>query len=141
MQLNSSIEVIQWLTFQGCALRGYDKSRYSGNRGNFLKLLKFLACQNEKVDAVVFDNAPPNASYTLPQIQKKILHVIATRIKKAIREEINDENFCITVDEARDEPKNEQMAIVLRFVDRDGFVCECFFGLVHVSNTTALTLK
>lgn len=68
MQLNSSIEVIQWLTFQGCALRSHDEPRYSDNRENFLKLLKFLACHNEKVDAIVFDNAPPNASYTLPQI-------------------------------------------------------------------------
>ena len=46
-----------------------------------------------------------------------------------------------TVDEARDESKNEQMAIVLRFVDKDGFVRERFFGLVHVSNTASLTLK
>ena len=33
------------------------------------------------------------------------------------------------------------MAIVLRFVDKDGFVQEPFFRLVHVSNTAALTLK
>ena len=33
------------------------------------------------------------------------------------------------------------MAVVLRFVDKDGFVRERFFGLVHVSNTSAVTLK
>ncbi|XP_025617098.1 uncharacterized protein [Arachis hypogaea] len=33
------------------------------------------------------------------------------------------------------------MAIVLRFVDVDGFVRERFFDLVHVSDTSALTLK
>ena len=33
------------------------------------------------------------------------------------------------------------MAIVLRFVDKDGFVRECFFGVVHVPDTTTLTLK
>jgi hypothetical protein len=35
----------------------------------------------------------------------------------------------------------EQMAIVFRFVDKDGFVQEHFFGLVHVSNTAAITLQ
>jgi hypothetical protein len=34
----------------------------------------------------------------------------------------------------------EQMAIVLRFVDKYRFVRERFFGLVHVSNT-AVTLQ
>ena len=33
------------------------------------------------------------------------------------------------------------MAIVLRFVDKNGFVRERFFGLVHISDIAALTLK
>ncbi|XP_071689301.1 uncharacterized protein [Rutidosis leptorrhynchoides] len=33
------------------------------------------------------------------------------------------------------------MAIVVRFVDRDGYVKERFLDLIHVKNTTALTLK
>ncbi|KAK9181534.1 hypothetical protein WN944_024671 [Citrus x changshan-huyou] len=60
---------------------------------------------------------------------------------KTIREEIGDAKFCIIVDEARDKSKKEQMAIVLRFVDKDGIVRERFFGLVHVSETSAQTLK
>ncbi|XP_031112076.1 uncharacterized protein LOC116016052 [Ipomoea triloba] len=42
---------------------------------------------------------------------------------------------------ARDESKKEQMSIVLRFVNRDGFIQERFFGVVHVSDTMASTLK
>jgi len=45
------------------------------------------------------------------------------------------------VDEARDESKKEQMAIVLRFVCKEGLIQECFLDLVHVLDTTALTLK
>ncbi|XP_042388004.1 zinc finger MYM-type protein 1-like [Zingiber officinale] len=45
------------------------------------------------------------------------------------------------VDEARDESKKEQMSIVLRFVDKDGYVQERFFGVVHVKDTIASTLK
>lgn len=33
------------------------------------------------------------------------------------------------VDETRDESMKEQMAIVLRFVNKDGFVQELFLGL------------
>ena len=62
-------------------------------------------------------------------------------MKRAICEEIGDAKFCIIVDEARDESKREQMALVLRFVDNDGYVRERFFGVVHVSDTMATTLK
>ncbi|CAM8890422.1 unnamed protein product [Rhodiola kirilowii] len=33
------------------------------------------------------------------------------------------------------------MTLVLRFVDRDGYIQERFFGLLHVQDTTSLTLK
>ena len=62
-------------------------------------------------------------------------------MKEVIRDEIGDAKFCLIIDEARDESVNEQMVIVLRFVDKNGFVRERFFGLVHVSDTAALTLK
>ena len=45
------------------------------------------------------------------------------------------------VDEARDESKKEQMAIVLRFVNKEDHIKESFLDLIHVSDTTALTLK
>ena len=45
------------------------------------------------------------------------------------------------VDEARDASNKEQIVIVLRFINIQGFVRECFFGIVHVSNTTSSTLK
>jgi ribosome biogenesis protein Nip4 len=35
----------------------------------------------------------------------------------------------------------KQMAIVLRFVDKDGFIQERFFDIVQVKDTSVLTLK
>nr|XP_023884511.1 zinc finger MYM-type protein 1-like [Quercus suber] len=90
---------------------------------------------------VVLENAPWNAKYTSPTIQKEILHILASKVRNAIREEIRDAKFCILVDEARDESKIEQMAIILRFFDKESFIKECFFHVVHVRDTTALTLK
>nr|XP_023889657.1 zinc finger MYM-type protein 1-like [Quercus suber] len=91
--------------------------------------------------AKIIEKAPKNATYTSPRIQKEILHVFSTKVKKAIREEIGDAKFCIMVDEARDESMKEQMAVVFRYVDVEGFLKERFFGLIHVVDTAALTLK
>ena len=95
---------------------------------------------NEKVVEII-EKAPKNATYTIPRIQKEILHVFLAKVKKVIREEIGDAKFCIMVDEAHDESMKEQMAVVFRYVDAEGFVKERFFGLIHVVNTAALTLK
>ena len=43
-------------------------------------------------------------------------------MKKAIREEIGDAKFCIIVDGASDESMNEQMTVVFKYVDVEGFV-------------------
>ena len=48
-------------------------------------------------------------------------------MKKVIREEIDDMKFCLIVDEVCDDLMKEQMAIVIRFVHKDGFVQEHFF--------------
>ncbi|XP_020967647.1 zinc finger protein 862-like [Arachis ipaensis] len=125
----------------GCAYRGHDESQSSSNRGNFLKILKFLGSYNERVKKNVLENAPKNAKYISNDVQKEILHILATKVRNSIREEIGDAKFCIIVDETRDESKKEQMSIVLRFVTLDSFVKERFFDLVHVIDTCATTLK
>ncbi|KAF0933771.1 hypothetical protein E2562_019239, partial [Oryza meyeriana var. granulata] len=130
-----------WLTFQGCPFRGHDESPGSLNRGNFLEMLKLLASYNKEVNEVVLENAPKNAKYTSPDVQKEILSIVAQKVHKSIREEIGNSKFCIMVDEARDESKKEQMAIVLRFVNKEGLIKERFLDLIHVSDTTTLTLK
>ncbi|TYH18742.1 hypothetical protein ES288_A05G297400v1 [Gossypium darwinii] len=114
LRLKTSIDVVRWLSFQGCAFRGHDESSGSKNRGNFLELLSLLASYDEKVEDVL-KSAPQNASYTSSTIQKEILQIYAHRVRNVIREEIGDRKFSIIVDEARDKSKKEQMAIILRF--------------------------
>ncbi|XP_028062902.1 uncharacterized protein LOC114266213 [Camellia sinensis] len=88
LRLKVSIDTIRLLAFQGCAFRGRDERPNSINRGNFLQIVKLLGSYNDNV------------------------------AKNAIREEIGDAKYCIIADEARDKSKKEQMAIVLRFVDK-----------------------
>ena len=61
------------------------------------------------------------------KIQKEILRVFSNKVKKVIREENDDVKFCLIVDEVCDDLMMEQMAIVIRFVHKDGFVQEHFF--------------
>ncbi|KAE8725557.1 hypothetical protein F3Y22_tig00008468pilonHSYRG00005 [Hibiscus syriacus] len=49
--------------------------------------------------------------------------------------------YAHVVDESSDVSKKEQMAMVLRYVDRLGVVNERFIGVVHVTDTSSLTLK
>ena len=50
-------------------------------------------------------------------------------MEKAILEEISNAKFCIMVDKTRDEFMKEQMAMIFKYVDTEGFVKECFLGL------------
>ncbi|XP_012448837.1 uncharacterized protein LOC105772033 [Gossypium raimondii] len=140
LRLKTSIDVVRWLSFQGCAFKGHDESSRSKNRGNFLELLLLLASYDEKVEDIL-KSALQNASYTSSTIQKEILQIHANRVRNVIREEIGDRKFSIIVDEARDESKKEQMTIILRFIDKQGQVKERFFDIVHVKDTASLTLK
>ncbi|XP_073025223.1 uncharacterized protein [Primulina eburnea] len=73
--------------------------------------------------------------------RKDVLNIISNQVRAKIRKEIGDAKFCILVDEARYAFNKEQMAIVLRFVDTEGFLREQFFAIVHVTDTTVATLK
>jgi hypothetical protein len=53
-------------------------------------LIKFLATYNDKIVGVVWANAPWNAKYTSPQIQKEILHIFATKVRDVIHKENGD---------------------------------------------------
>ncbi|XP_012833666.1 PREDICTED: zinc finger MYM-type protein 1-like [Erythranthe guttata] len=141
LRLKTSIDCVRWLAYQSCSFRGHDEGPTSKNSGNFREMVKLLANYNEKVAATILDKAPPTAKYISPTIQKEILHIIASKVRNKIREDIGDSKFCILVDEARDESKKEQMALVLRFVDKIGVLQERFFDIVSVKDTTSLTLK
>jgi hypothetical protein len=45
------------------------------------------------------------------------------------------------VDEAHDESKEEEMAITLMFINKDGLIKEHFLEIIHVIDTASLTLK
>ncbi|XP_060960704.1 uncharacterized protein LOC115723760 [Cannabis sativa] len=115
--LKSSIDCVKYLLRQGLAFRGHDESEDSNNRGNFLELLHFLVDHNDDIKVVALKNAPRSLKLTSSDIQKDIARVVAS------------------------ETVNEQMAVVLRYVDKNGLVIERLIGVEHVTSTTSLSLK
>jgi hypothetical protein len=109
------------LAFQGVVFKGRDERVRLTNHENFLEILDLTISYNEQLIEVIV-KVLKNVSYACPRVQKEILHVFSTKVKKVIRDEIGDAKFCLIVDKAHDESMKEQMAIVLRFVDNNDFV-------------------
>ncbi|XP_057997745.1 uncharacterized protein LOC131176686 [Hevea brasiliensis] len=74
-------------------------------------------------------------------MQKDIVNACATETINIITRDLGDALFSILFDEARDVPAKEQMAIVIRYVDKNGHAVEHILGIVHVTDTSALSLK
>ncbi|CAM6121865.1 unnamed protein product [Calypogeia fissa] len=140
LRLNASISCVRFLQHQGLAFRGHDEDEDSHNRGNFLELLQFVADHNQEIKEVVLGNAPGNNSLISPDIQKDIAWACAMETLDLIMADVNGSLFSILVDESRDSSNKEQLAIVLRYIDAQGCVKECFVGIVHVLDTTAIAL-
>ncbi|XP_042405056.1 uncharacterized protein LOC121995365 [Zingiber officinale] len=62
-------------------------------------------------------------------------------ITLAIINDIGDKFFSLMVDEARDSLVKEHMRVVLRYVNKKGYVIERFLAVVHVSDTSSHSLK
>ncbi|KAI5343730.1 hypothetical protein L3X38_011606 [Prunus dulcis] len=118
--LTASLDCVRFLLKQGLPFRGNDESDTSNNKGNYVELLQFLADHDEKVKAVVLENAPGNLKFIAPTIQKDLVNACATETIKKIIKDMDGAFFSLLVDESRDISVKEQMAVVFRYVDKRG---------------------
>ncbi|KAH9800823.1 TTF-type domain-containing protein [Citrus sinensis] len=54
---------------------------------------------------------------------------------------MSDVLFSILIDKSRDISANDQMVVVLHYVDKNGYVIERFIRIEHVTSTTSISLK
>ncbi|GJX27919.1 zinc finger MYM-type protein 1-like protein [Tanacetum coccineum] len=140
IRLNLSVETCIFLLKALLPFRDHDEKKDSLNRGLFLELYDLLASQNAKTLKVV-GCTPLNCQLKSPDIQKQICECFSEEVLDVIITEIRDDVFSLLVNESSDVSKKEQMALVLRYVDRLGIVKERFSGVVHVDDTSSVTLK
>ncbi|KAG2576256.1 hypothetical protein PVAP13_6NG015516 [Panicum virgatum] len=103
-RLTWSLKCIRYLLRQGLAFRG-----------NF-----------EEVNMVVLENAPHNCQMIDHKIQKQLIAACAHETTKFIIEELGDECFAILADESSDAYQQEQLALCLRYVNKNGEPVERF---------------
>ena len=72
---------------------------------------------NESINEVL-QKAPKNCKFTHHDIQKDIVNEIAHETSKSIIKDLDNGFFSILVDESRDISVKEQMALVLRYVNK-----------------------
>ena len=144
VRLGTSVDSVRYLLKQGLAFRGNDESKESKNKGNFRELVDTLADQNDSTKKAI-KNAPVNCQWICPDIQKELANIYAKVIKRvilvlisfdvslarliifiivlqitlnSILEDIGGDVFSLLIDEASDVSDKEQMAVVLRYVDK-----------------------
>ncbi|XP_031285192.1 uncharacterized protein LOC116143886 [Pistacia vera] len=141
LRLSASVDCLRFLLKQGLDFHGDNEYDGLKNHGNFLELLNFLAMYDEEIDAVVGQNAPSNVKLTSPDIQHDIINAFAIETVNAIIHDLGNDFFAILVDESRNISVKKQMIVVLRYVDKKGYVVERFLGIIHVNDTSASSLK
>ncbi|XP_023761703.1 uncharacterized protein LOC111910160 [Lactuca sativa] len=141
IRLRATIDTCRFLLKNTLPFRGHDESDGSLSKGLFIEQLSFLMDHNEIIYNVTLQITPKNEKLTSPKIQKEIVQCFSKEIIKFICEEIGKDVFVILVDESSNVSKKEQMTMVLRYVNILGIVKERFVGVVHVNDTSSLTLK
>ncbi|XP_076895588.1 uncharacterized protein LOC143548257 [Bidens hawaiensis] len=141
LRLGTSSSLTKRLVKVGAPFRGHDESKDSLNKRLFLEILELMGKQNEELGKVILGNAPGNSQMTSPIIQQDLKHCFAQEVLKQIFKDLGEDYFSLLVDESCDVSNKEQMSVVIRYVDKYAVVKERFIGLVHVLETSALTLK
>ncbi|XP_058775992.1 uncharacterized protein LOC131650293 [Vicia villosa] len=136
----SSLEAIKYLVRGELAFRAHNEGENSIYKGHFLEFVEALGRNSEKIAAAITSGGG-NCKMTSPIIQKELANACAVETIKKIVGEIGDGFFCVLVDESGDCSSKEQMVVVVRFVDVRGFVVERFIDIVHVKDTSAISLK
>ncbi|XP_076949336.1 uncharacterized protein LOC143621953 [Bidens hawaiensis] len=92
-----------------------------------------LICKsNPDIGKYCLGKAKKNNKLTAPSIQKEIIDCFAKEVTKKLCEEIKDDVFGLLADESSDVSQKEQMAVVLRYVDKRGVVKESLIRVAHV---------
>ena len=104
----------------------------TGGVGNFVEFLQFRVRGGDKVLEQHLTNCSKNASYISKTSQNDLTSCCGQFITKLVVRIIKENQFfSILADEASDCSNQEQLSLVIRYVDSDCVVKEEFLGFLH----------
>nr|XP_008169192.1 zinc finger MYM-type protein 1-like [Chrysemys picta bellii] len=137
------VDVIIFLSKRNLAFRGSNEKLGDPSNGNFLGLFELLA----KYDTVLSEllqrikKAETHVQYLSLQIQNELIQLVASNIQEAnIAQLKKAKYYSVILDCTPDVSHEEQMSVVLRFVECNGEdsvnIREAFVGFLNVHDTT-----
>ena len=117
--LKTIMQILLFCSKQEIALRGHREGIDSINRGNFLELLQLIS-QHDPIIQQRLEGGPKNATYTSPEVQNLLLYIMATTVQEKNCSAAKKAGiYSVLADETKDCSKEEQLSIVIRYVDVD----------------------
>ena len=135
--IKSIFKTIIFCGQQSIGLRGHrdDSGSLADNKGIFLALLKFRCDAGDHVLQSYIDRASSRATYTSKTIQNEVIKTCGDHILEKLLTEVRKAGyFSIIGDEATDSSNNEQLSLVIRFVDKDINVREEFLAFFECTS-------
>lgn len=126
--MSAIIDMMEFLVVNQLPLRG-DNAGFasvledSGSMGLFLSLFEYSMRKDPELNRIT-KTIPQNARYTSPQIQNEIIEMMSKLVTEEIVRQVGDSWYSIKVDGTRDPIGQENISIVVRFVDENYAVCE-----------------
>jgi hypothetical protein len=132
MCLHNSIGIVLYLTFEDYDFYGNGESSEERYQDAFDSLAKLAALVDDEFAKAMLEDDTYLSNCSSYQFRKEILEIVSRKVKYHIREEIGDSKYCIVVGGDYDQSQREYIALILRFVDKKGFIQERLFDIVHV---------
>ena len=137
------IDICLFLAQRNLAFRGSDEVLDSTHNGNFLGLFDLMAKRDPILSELKqrIQDKTTKDHYLSPQIQNEVLSLIASKIREVNLTAVKQSKYyAIILDCTPDLSHNEQLTVILRYVDIRGVdvhVKESFFGYLNVSSNTS----
>ena len=101
-----------------------------------------MIAKHNRIVQDYINKEPKNVTYLSPDIQNLILQIMGKMIRGSICDEVQHAGyFSLLADETKDLSKQEQHAIVLTYLDKEGTINERFLTFVEATNLNAVSLS